>query len=69
MTNVSIDFAGHFLQIGKQLSATKFNEDNDPFNNDTADIFYSVICKNCFMFTTFQNIISPNSLNNSDFQI
>lgn len=70
MANVSIDFAGQFLQIGKQLSATRFNEDKNSFNNDTEDIFYSVILKNCFMFRTFQNIISPIHLNNSsDFYI
>lgn len=45
MTSDGIDFAGHVLQIGKQLSATTFNEDNYQFNNDTGDVFYSVIVK------------------------
>lgn len=67
MTSDGIDFAGHVLQIGKQLSATTFNEDHYQFNNDTGDVFYSVICKNCFMFTTLQNTISHN--NSSDFRI
>jgi len=33
----------HFLQTGKQVSPTMYNEDNNPFNDDTGDIFYSVI--------------------------
>lgn len=69
MWQMLADFTGHFLQIGKQLSTTTFREDNDPFNDDTGDRFYSVICKNSFMVTTFQNTTSPDSLNNSsDFQ-
>lgn len=60
MTNASMDFAAHFLQSEEQLSATTFSEDNNP-SNDIRDVFYSVICMYQFMFTTFQNIISPNN--------
>lgn len=55
-----MDFAAHFLQSEEQLSATTFSEDNNP-SNDIGDVFYSVICMYQFMFTTFQNIISPNN--------
>lgn len=64
-TNASIDLLNHFFQIRKQLPAATHSGDDDPFNDDTRDTFYPRICQTCFMFATFQYIISLRNLNNS----